>query len=86
MEDFKDYYGKRVDLLVDGRGYDTLNWGSDANVTLELEATPVSETDKLLNLENICSQNRTPLRGAFTRGAINKDYIIGIFEHSPKQE
>ena len=51
MEDFREYYGKKVNLLIDGRGYDTINYGHESNVTLELTGKPVSETEKLLCLE-----------------------------------
>jgi len=80
MEDFKEYYGQRVNLVVDGRGYDTANYSVEANVSLELQGTPVSETDRFLKLEKILVLNNTRHEKSFARGSINKEYIIGILE------
>ena len=79
MEEFKQYYNTQVRLVVDARGYDKGNWSHDSNVSLEMDCVPVSETERLLNLERICVLN-TSQKGEFRKGSINKDYIIGVLE------
>lgn len=84
---FEKYYEEKVHLILDGRGYDTINYSSDSNVSLDLTATIISETDKFLNLEDITCANLGILRKEndenpikFKEGMINKYYIIGIFK------
>lgn len=79
-EDYSAYHGKEVRLLLDGRGYDPGNRSYSSNTSIELRATVLGESRKVLGLEDITCLNQPSLNGHFSRGAINKDYIIGIFE------
>jgi len=89
MEDIKQYYGKEVRLLLDGRGYETGKsrgvWKANANVSVEINGTVIGETERFLNLKDVYVLNLEPIHYEFTNGSINKDYIIGIFEGLKKE-
>lgn len=85
MIDYAGYRDMKVHLLLDGRGYDTINYDSDANVNLELICEIRGETDNTLDLENISILNSSP-KGNFKRGRINKKYVIGVFCSSSKNK
>ena len=80
MEEYKDYYHQRTHLIVDGRAYNAGTFSSESGgMSIELEATPISESESLLRLENIVFTNGYKNFYNSPWGDIKKDYIIGIF-------
>ncbi len=79
--DYEDYYGKKVKLLVDGRGYDLANYSSDASVSLAIEGKITGENFSLLKLEDLCVLNRDTRFNA-KRGSVTKKHILALFEQN----
>lgn len=79
MEEYRQYYHIPVRIIVDARIHNSEDWNFESNVSLKIDCVPVSETDKLLNLEEVCVLNSNPTE-KFRKGSINKDYIIGVLE------
>ncbi len=77
--EFKEYYGKKCYLILNGFGFRRDGDGYKRISSLEMDATPVNESNQLLNLEN-CIIHTPPFRGHCKKCSINKNYLVGIFE------
>ena len=97
-EEFKEYHGKRVRIVLDGRGVNVsswgLFWGYKLQVSLDLTARLVGEADNYIDLEGVQVKNSGILsstkddihytKGEFPRARVNKEYLIGVFEERGK--
>ncbi|MBI2632145.1 hypothetical protein HYW75_04015 [Candidatus Pacearchaeota archaeon] len=92
-DEYKDYHGKDyVHIVVDGRGLETEKGDKNSNVSLEFVCSVTGESDSLLHMQDIRCRNLgifktsadIPFYFKFTKGSVNKDYVIGIFIESPE--
>ena len=76
---YEQYLHKEVLVLIDGRGYDTEGYNTEASVSLALEGVILQEDEVALHLDEISFKN-----GSFPphtyKGTLNKGYVIGVFE------
>jgi hypothetical protein len=85
-DDYQEYHGQDILLVMDGRGHS----GGDRNLSLYLTAKLAEETDISLKLENVTIANSGMsdyLPGSeerrfneFARATIRKEYIMGVFQ------
>ena len=93
---YKEYYGRRVHVLVDARGIESILQSDRAIsprvVNIELVADLINELNGGLKLQHVEVLNPSPLNpnensfsdpvafGKFIRASVDMRYVIGVFE------